>query len=98
LNNNLNCNVEFTLGLVIEYVGIISIDWVNWLWLLLIRAGLWIWVVSGIGEVLSNFFFTFEFNYIIICIKLCRCIEQKPELVAQVQSQLVRLAARMIFP
>ena len=24
-------NVEFTLELVIEYVGIISIDWVNWL-------------------------------------------------------------------
>ena len=37
-------NVEFTLGLVIKYVGIISIDWVNWLWLLLICAGLWIWL------------------------------------------------------
>jgi len=69
-------NVEFTLGLVIEYVGISSIDWVNWLWLLLICSGLWIWVVSGIGEVLSNFFLTFEFNYISICIKLCRCIER----------------------
>jgi len=44
------------LGLVIEYVRIISIDWVNWLWLLLICAGLWIWVVSSIGEVLSKFF------------------------------------------
>jgi hypothetical protein len=65
-------NVEFTLGLVIEYVGIISIDWVNWLWLLLTCAGLWIWIVSSIEEVLSNFFLTFEFNYIIICIKLCR--------------------------
>jgi hypothetical protein len=65
---------------------------------LLICAGLWIWVVSGIGEVLSNFFLTFEFNYISICIKLCRCVERKPELVAQVGSQLVRLAARMIFP
>jgi hypothetical protein len=31
-------NVEFILGLAIEYVGIISIDWVNWLWLLLICA------------------------------------------------------------
>jgi len=90
-------NVEFTLGLVIEYVGIISIDWVNWLWLLLICAGLWIWVVSSIGEVLLNFFLTFEFNYIIICIKLCRCVEWNPELVAHVRSQLVRLAAMMIF-
>jgi hypothetical protein len=44
-----------------------------------------------------EFFFTFEFNYIIICIKLCRCVERKPELVAQLRSQLVRLAARMIF-
>ena len=87
-------NVEFTLGLVIEYVGIISINWVNWLWLLLICAGLWIWVVSSIGEVLSNFFLTFEFNYIIICIELCRCVKWKPELVAHVWSQLVRLAAR----
>jgi len=25
---------------------------------------LWIWVVSNIGEVLSNFFLTFEFNYL----------------------------------
>jgi hypothetical protein len=31
-----------------------------------------------------EFFFTFDFNYIIICIKLSRCVEQKPELVAQV--------------
>jgi hypothetical protein len=45
-----------------------------------------------------EFFLTFEFNYIDICIKLCRCVERKPELVAQVGSQLVRLAARMIFP
>jgi len=43
-------------------------------------------------------FLTFEFNYIIICIKLCRCVERKPELVAHVRSQLVRLAAMMIFP
>jgi hypothetical protein len=34
----------------------ISIDEINWLWLLSIFAGLWIWVVSSIGEVLSNFF------------------------------------------
>jgi len=64
---------------------------------LLICAGLWIWVVSSIEEVLANFFLTFEFNYIIIRIKLCRYIERKPELVAHVWSQLVRLAARMIF-
>jgi hypothetical protein len=32
-------------------------------------------VVSGIGEVLSNFFLTFEFNYIIICIKLWGYVE-----------------------
>jgi hypothetical protein len=84
-------NVEFTLGLVI-----ISIDWVNWSWLLLICAGLWIWVVSSIGQVLS-IFLTFEFNYIIICIKLCRWVEWKAELVAHVRSQLVHLAAMMIF-
>jgi len=34
----------------------ISIDGVNWLWLLSIFASLWIWVVSSIGEVLLNFF------------------------------------------
>jgi hypothetical protein len=43
-------------------------------------------------------FLTFEFNYINICRTLCRCIERKPELVAHVWSQLVHLAARMIFP
>jgi len=54
--------------------------------------------ISSIGEVLSNYFLTFEFNYIIICIKLCRCVERKPELVAHERSQLVRLTAMMIFP
>jgi hypothetical protein len=43
-------------------------------------------------------FLTFEFNYIIICIKLCRFVKGKPKLVAHVWSQLVRLAVRMIFP
>jgi hypothetical protein len=43
-------------------------------------------------------FLTFEFNYINICRTLCRCIERKPELVAHVWSQLIRLTARMIFP
>ena len=33
---------------------------------------------------LSNFFFTFEFNYIIICIKLCRCVERNEQLVAHI--------------
>ena len=61
------------LGLMVEYVGIISIDWFNWLWLLLIFADLWIWVVSSIGEVLPIFFLTFEFYYTIIYIKLFRC-------------------------
>jgi hypothetical protein len=45
-----------------------------------------------------NFFLTFEFNYIIICIKLCRCVECKPELVAHVWSQLVHQVAMIIFP
>ena len=45
-----------------------------------------------------EFFLTFEFNYIIIRIQLCRRVERKPELIAHVWSQLVRLAARMIFP
>jgi len=29
-----------------------------------------------------EFFLTFEFNYIIIRIQLCRCVERKPKLVA----------------
>ena len=45
-----------------------------------------------------EFFLTFEFNYIIIRIKLCRCIEQNPRLVAHVWSQLVLLAASMTYP
>jgi len=45
-----------------------------------------------------KFFLTFEFNYIIICIQLCRCVERKPELVAHVWSQLVLLVARMTYP
>ena len=76
----------------------ISIDGVNWLWLLLIFAGLWIWVVSSIGEVLPNLFLIIKFNYIIIHIQLCRCVERKPQLVAHVWSQLVLLAARMTYP
>jgi len=43
-------------------------------------------------------FLTFEFNYRIIRIQLCRCVERKPELVAHVWSQLVLLAARMTYP
>jgi hypothetical protein len=43
-------------------------------------------------------FLTFKFNYIIIRIQLCRCIEQKPQLVAHVWSQLVLLAARTTYP
>jgi hypothetical protein len=42
-----------------------------------------------------DFFLTFEVNYIIIRIQLCRCVERKPDLVAHVWSQLVLLAARM---
>jgi len=61
---------------VMLYIYNISIDGVNWLWLLSIFAGLWIWVVSSIGEVLSIFFLTFEVNYIIIHIQLCRCVNQ----------------------
>ena len=88
-------NVEFTLGLIIEYVGIISIDWVNWLWLLLIFVGLWI----NLGSIqyrggAAEFFFTFEFKYIIIYIKLVRCTEWKLEL--HVRTHQVRLAARKI--
>jgi hypothetical protein len=45
-----------------------------------------------------EFFLTFEVNYIIIRIQLCRCVEQKPELVAHVWSQLVLLVARMTYP
>jgi hypothetical protein len=45
-----------------------------------------------------DLFLTFEVNYIIIRIQLCRCVEQKPELVAHVWSQLVLLAARMTYP
>jgi len=76
----------------------ISIDGVNWLWLLSIFAGLWIWVVSKYIGGAVDFFLTFEVNFIIIRIQLCRCIEQKPELVAHVWSQLVLLAARMTYP
>ena len=53
-----------------------------------------IWYMGGAVD----FFLKFEFNYIIICIKLCRCVERNSELVAQEWSQLVRLVARMIFP
>jgi hypothetical protein len=45
-----------------------------------------------------DFFLTFEVNYIIIRIQLCRCVERKPELVAHVWSQLVLIAARMTYP
>jgi len=45
-----------------------------------------------------KFFLTFKFNYIIIRIKLCRCIERNPRLVAHVWSQLVLLAASMTYP
>jgi len=31
-------------------------------------------------------FLTFEFNYIIIRIQLCRCVERKPQLIAHVWS------------
>jgi len=33
---------------------------------------LWIWVVSNIGEVLSNFFLTFEFNYLYKIVEMRR--------------------------
>jgi len=49
-------------------------------------------------EGVVKFFLTFEFNYIIIRIQLCRCIERKPQLVTHVWSQLVLLAARMTYP
>jgi hypothetical protein len=76
----------------------ISIDEVNWLWLLSIFAGL-----KSLGSLqyrrgAVEFFLTFEFNYIIIRIKLCRCVERNPQLVAHVWSQLVLLAARMTYP
>jgi hypothetical protein len=45
-----------------------------------------------------DFFLTFEVNYIIIRIQLCRCIERKPDLVAHVWSQLVLLVVRMTYP
>jgi hypothetical protein len=45
-----------------------------------------------------DFFLTFEVNYIIIRIQLCRFVERKPELVAHVCSQLVLIAARMTYP
>ena len=61
------------LGLMVEYVGIISIDWFDWLWLLLIFAGLWIWVVSNYRGGAADFFLTFEFYFTIINIKLFRC-------------------------
>jgi len=41
---------------VMLYIYNISINGVNWLWFLSIFAGLWIWVVSSIGVVLSIFF------------------------------------------
>jgi len=45
-----------------------------------------------------EFFLTFKFNYIIIRIQLCRCVERKPQLVTRVWSQLVFLAVRMTYP
>jgi hypothetical protein len=45
-----------------------------------------------------EFLLTFEVNYIIIRIQLCRCVERKSELVAHVWSQLVLLEARMTYP
>jgi hypothetical protein len=71
---------------------------VNWLWLLSIFAGL-----KSLGSLqyrggVAEFFLTIEFNYIIICIKLCRCIERNQQLIAHIWSQLVPLAARMTYP
>jgi len=37
-------------------------------------------------EGVVEFFLTFEFNYIIIRIKLCRCVERNPQLDAHVWS------------
>ena len=57
--------------------------------------------ICGFGQYRGGaieFFLTFEFNYIIIRIQLCRCVEQKPELVAHVWLQLVLLTARMTYP
>jgi len=49
---------------------------VNWLWLLSIFAGMKslnsLQYRGGVAEC----FLTIEFNYIIIRIKLCRCVEQ----------------------
>ena len=45
-----------------------------------------------------EFFLTFKFNYIIIRIQLCRCVERKPQLVAHVWSQIVLLTVRMTYP
>jgi len=53
---------------------------------------------KSLGEVLSIFFLTFEFNYIIIHTKLCRSVEQNAQLVAHVWSQLILLATRMTYP
>jgi hypothetical protein len=49
---------------------------VNWLWLMSIFTGL-----KSLGSLqyrgdVAEFFLTIEFNYIIISIKLCRCVER----------------------
>jgi len=45
-----------------------------------------------------DFFLIIEFNYVIIRIKLCKCVERNQQLVARIWSQLVLLAVRMTCP
>ena len=77
-------NVEFTLGLVIEYVQIIRLGQ-------LVAAIIDICIFVDLGTVqyrggAVEFFLIFEVNYIIIWIKLGRCAKWKPELVINVRS------------
>ena len=78
-----------------EFLGFLVF---NWLWLLSIFAGL-----KSLGSLrykggAAEVFLTIEFLYIIIRIKLCRCVEQNQQLVAHIWSQLVLLTVKMTYP
>jgi hypothetical protein len=49
-------------------------------------------------EVLPNCFLIIEFNYVIIHIKLCRCVERNQQLVAHIWSHLILPTVRMTCP